>query len=83
MVRTLRSGRIRRARPSAADASTARAGSDATRDEPGCGEPFYLNFVRFEDGEEVSRQPESEYVKLAEGMAPSGPQGPNGPGFSR
>jgi hypothetical protein len=51
--------------------------------EPGCGEPFYLNFVRYENGEEVSGQPESEYVQLAEGMAPSGPQGPNGPGFSR
>ncbi len=56
--------------------------SDADGD-PGCGEPFYLNFVRFEDGEEVSGQPESEYVQLAEGMAPGGPRGPNGPGFSR
>ncbi|GAA0271570.1 hypothetical protein [Halobacterium noricense] len=35
------------------------------------------------DGEEVGGQPESEYVQLAEGMAPSGPQGPNGPEFSR
>ncbi|MGB9965187.1 hypothetical protein [Halobacterium hubeiense] len=66
--------------------------------EPGCGEPFYLNFVRYEDGEasktpqadgeavdgeEVSGQPESEYVQLAEGGAPSGPRGPDGPGFSR
>jgi hypothetical protein len=51
--------------------------------EPGCGEPFYLNFVRYENGEEVSGQPESEYVRLAEGMGPSGPDGPSGPGFSR
>ncbi|NIC00341.1 hypothetical protein [Halobacterium sp. R2-5] len=65
------------------EASTDGARSDATRDEPGCGEPFYLNFVRYEDGEEVSGQPESEFVQLAEGMAPSGPQGPSGPEFSR
>lgn len=57
---------------------------DSDADEkPGCGEPFYLNFVRYEDGEEVSGQPESEYVQLAEGMGPSGPTGPSGPGFSR
>jgi hypothetical protein len=50
-------------------------------DDPGCGDPFYLNFVRFEDGEEVSGERESEYVKLAEWKAPSGPRGPDGPGF--
>lgn len=44
----------------------------------GCGEPFYLNFVRFEDGREVEPIPESEYVELA-GMGPSGPRGPEGP----
>lgn len=70
------------------DASTGGAESDATRDapsddEPGCGEPFYLNFVRYEAGEEVSGQPESEYVHLSEGMGSQGPRGPNGPGFSR
>jgi hypothetical protein len=51
--------------------------------EPGCGEPFYLNFVRYEAGEEVSGQPESEYVRLSEEMGPSGPDGPSGTGFSR
>ncbi|WP_232702420.1 hypothetical protein [Halobacterium wangiae] len=72
------------------EASVGRAGSDATRgtdaeqdEEPGCGEPFYLNFVRYEDGEEVPGEPESEYVQLAEGGGPSGPRGPSGPGFSR
>jgi hypothetical protein len=50
-------------------------------DDPGCAEPFYLNFVRFEDGEEVATDQESEYVELAEGTAPSGPRGPGGPGF--
>lgn len=48
---------------------------------PRCGESFFLNFVRFENGEEVSREPESEYVELAEGMAPTGPPGPSSPGF--
>jgi hypothetical protein len=52
-------------------------------DEPGCGEPFYLNFVRFENGEEVTGEPESEYVRLAEGMGPSGPRGPPGPSPNR
>jgi len=70
--------------------ASAGAGSDATRgadvdgdEPPGCGEPFYLNFVRFEDGQEVSGEPESEYVQLAERMGPRGPRGPSGPGFSR
>ncbi|MFB6105886.1 MAG: hypothetical protein ABEJ70_02835 [Halobacteriaceae archaeon] len=45
-------------------------------DEGGCGEPFYLNFVRFEDGEAVEPRPERETVDLA----PPGPRGPSGPG---
>jgi hypothetical protein len=48
----------------------------------GCGEPFYLNFVRFEGGEEVETVPESERVELA-GEGPSDPSGPSGPGFGR
>ena len=44
----------------------------------GCGEPFYLSFVRYEDGREVEPIPESEYVELA-GLGPSGPRGPEGP----
>lgn len=35
-----------------------------TADETGCGETFYLNFVRFEGGEEVDPEPESEYIRL-------------------
>jgi hypothetical protein len=54
-----------------------------TDDSPGCGEAFYLNFVRFEDGERVEGEPESEFVQLSEGDAPTGPGGPNGTGFSR
>ncbi|WP_435095251.1 hypothetical protein [Halarchaeum sp. P4] len=50
-------------------------------DAEGCGEPFYLNFVRYEDGEEVTTENdrESEYVELAEGRVPRGPSGPSGP----
>jgi hypothetical protein len=40
-------------------------------DEAGCDEPFYLNFVRFEDGQEVDTVPESEYVTL--GLGPDRP----------
>jgi hypothetical protein len=55
-------------------------------DEPGCGEAFYLNFVRFEDGREVEGEQASERVRLSETQgpqSPSGPGGPSGPGFSR
>lgn len=45
-------------------------------DGEGCGEPFYLNFVRFEDGREVELEPGSERVELA----PPGPRGPPSPG---
>lgn len=44
----------------------------------GCGEPFYLNFVRYEDGLEVEREPERETVTLAD---PNTPQQPCGPGW--
>ena len=44
----------------------------------GCGEPFYLSFVRYEGGEEVEVSPESERVTLS-GPGPSGPRGPPGP----
>lgn len=50
-------------------------GEGAT-DGEGCGEAFYLNFVRFEDGREIEPAPESEWVDLA----PPGPRGPRTPG---
>ena len=55
------------------------------RDEPGeigCGEPFYLSFVRFEDGREVDPRSDStgERVRLALGREPTSPRGPSGPG---
>jgi len=65
------------------DASWSHPPDSGADGAPGCGEPFFLNFVRFEDGEEVSGSPESEYVRLSEGMGPDGPGGPSGPGFSR
>lgn len=47
--------------------------------DDGCGEPFYLSFVRFEDGAEVEPESESERVELNLGNRPSQPRGPNGP----
>ena len=47
-------------------------------DGEGCGEPFYLSFVRFEGGEEVEPELESDHVTLA-GPGPRGPTGPPGP----
>lgn len=48
-------------------------------DEDGCGEPFYLNFVRFEEGREVEPEPPMERVELAS-EGPRWPRGPGGPG---
>lgn len=48
-------------------------------DGEGCGEPFYLSFVRYENGVEVEPPREPEYVELAD-EGPSGPQSPPGPG---
>ena len=52
--------------------------SGADADGEGCGEPYYLNFVRFEDGKEVEPRPESERVELASDR-PTGPRTPRGP----
>lgn len=45
----------------------------------GCGESFYLNFVRYEDGLEVEREPVRETVTLADPTRPDRPRGPGGP----
>ncbi len=42
----------------------------------GCEEPFYLNFVRFEEGREVETIPDSQWVTIS----PDGPQWPRSPG---
>jgi len=61
--------------------------SDESGDaDPPCGEVFYLNFVRFEDGEEVETVPESERVRIgvgrrADGVEPTDSTEPtDGPG---
>jgi hypothetical protein len=45
-------------------------------DGEGCGETYYLNFVRYEAGREVPVRPVSELVHLA----PEGPRDPWEPG---
>jgi hypothetical protein len=61
-------------------AESSETGAVSGGDEPSdveapCGEPFYLNFVRFEDGEAV---PESEHVRV--GPRADGPSVPEGVG---
>ena len=46
-------------------------------DEAGCDEPFYLNFVRFDEGVEIEPVPESEYVTINPGPRRPGPRGPD------
>lgn len=57
------------------------AGADAP--DEGCGDPFYLSFVRFEDGKEVEPVPDADYVTIGAGESPPGPMGPRGPGPGR
>jgi len=53
-------------------------GADAP--DAGCGEPFYLSFVRFEDGVEVEPEPEGDRVTIGVGVGgPRGPDSPDGP----
>mgnify|MGYP006297190161 CR=1 FL=1 len=64
----------------AADAESDR--DSASFDGPGCGEPYYLNFVRFEDGAEVEPAAESRFVTLASGgLASGGLPSPDSPGW--
>lgn len=51
-----------------------------TEPNAGCGEPFYLSFVRYEEGREVDPRAESEFVRIDPDPRPSGPTGPDGPG---
>ena len=48
------------------------------RDE-GCGEAFYLSFVRYADGEELEPRRPTERVELNLGTRPTWPRGPEGP----
>ncbi|MFC7323867.1 hypothetical protein ACFQMF_04640 [Halorubrum rutilum] len=54
-------------------------GGDRDGDDPGCGEPFYLSFVRYDEGREVDPRAESELVEIDPDPRPSGPRGPGGP----
>jgi hypothetical protein len=63
-------------------------GSDVGGDEPyrepdaegvGCGEPFYLSFVRYDEGREIDPLAESELVEIDPDPRPGGPRGPGGP----
>ncbi len=47
--------------------------------ETGCGESFYLSFVKFENGKEVDPRRPSEQVEIADDSQPSSPRGPGGP----
>jgi hypothetical protein len=71
----------------AADGVVFTCGADGTlrdADADGCGEAFYLSYVRFEDGEEVEPEPESEYVELGVGPRSGPSAGPDaGPGSGR
>jgi hypothetical protein len=52
------------------------AESAATTEDLGCGEPFYLSFVKFADGEELDPRSPSEHVQLAERRGTKTPRGP-------
>lgn len=55
-------------------------GADGTLqpDQEGCGESFYLSFVKFENGREIDPRKPSEQVEIAD-EGPSSPRGPAGP----
>ena len=66
-------------------------GDDLGGDEPyrepradgvGCGEPFYLSFVRYEAGREIDPRSETEFVEIDPDPRQRGPRGPRGPSMS-
>ncbi|QAU11857.1 hypothetical protein EKH57_03300 [Halorubrum sp. BOL3-1] len=63
-------------------------GDDVGGDEPyrepdaegvGCGEAFYLSFVRYDEGREIDPDAETEFTEIDPDPRPSGPRGPDGP----
>jgi hypothetical protein len=60
-----------------ADGVRLRCGEHGDATDETCGEPFYLNFVRFEGGEEVETIPERESVRLGLGQRADGPRVPD------
>lgn len=70
----------RRIDPDAPDASAgSKRGDGADDGTVGCGERFYLSFVRHEGGEEVDPPRPSEFVEIDPGTGPTGPARPPGP----
>lgn len=66
--------------PDHADGVRCSCGDDASvfeEPESGCGRPFYLSFVRYEDGEPIDPPQERELVELNTG--PPAPRWPDGP----
>lgn len=50
---------------------------DLLEEGTGCGEPWYLSFVRYEDGERIDVAPASEFVEIrTEALGPGWPGGP-------
>lgn len=64
-----------------ADANAVDGDAADEADSLGCGEPFYLSFVKFADGEELDPRQPSEYVHIGDGNSPVTPRGPRGPSF--
>lgn len=52
---------------------------DTESGDVGCGEIFYLSFVRYEDGREIEPARESDLVTVDPDPRPAGPEGPDGP----
>lgn len=55
------------------------AGTTADNEDDGCGEPFYLSYVRFENGEEVDPPRAAEFVEISVDGGPRWPGGPRSP----
>lgn len=53
--------------------------NEPSESDGGCGKPYYLSFIRFEDGYEVEPKPGPELVELAPDRARR-PRWPSGPG---
>jgi len=58
---------------------TLKSATDSEEEPAGCGKPFYLSFVRFENGTELDPRKPSEHVKLSDDSQPSSPRSPSGP----
>ncbi len=66
--------------PEAAVDATPGSHAGSRDDDPGCGESFYLSFVRYEEGREIDPRAETELVEIDPDPRPSGPRGPSGAG---